>query len=105
MERWSNYDIQVPFAIVQPSCEEDIVYTVKEAVKASIPFVPKSGGHSQWSTIGQDGIIIDLSHYKDIYYNKEKEDNLVTVKGGTLMKELQTALHGRRQFTGMKTAR
>lgn len=60
MERWSNIDVQVPFTIIQPAEESDIVATVQGAVKAGIPFVPASGGHSPWSAIGQEGIIVDL---------------------------------------------
>lgn len=51
MERWSNYGVKTPFAIVQPTREQDIMHTVQKAVKASI-LVLKSGGHSLWSTIG-----------------------------------------------------
>lgn len=98
MERWSDYGVKTPFAIVQPTHEQDIMHTVQEAVKASIPFVPKSGGHSPWSTIGQDGIIIDLSHYKGVV--QDTEEKLVTVKSGTLIKELQAALHPHKQSTG-----
>lgn len=52
MERWSDYGVKTPFAIVQPTREQDIMHTVQKAVKASILFVLKSGGHSLWSTIG-----------------------------------------------------
>lgn len=47
MRRWSNYKLKVPFAIVQPANENDVVHTVREAISASVPFVPASGRHSQ----------------------------------------------------------
>lgn len=63
----------------------------------SIPFVPASGGHSLWSTINEDGFILDLSLYKDIVAEPSK--NIVTVKGGVLMKDFQVALNKVGQFT------
>ncbi|OTA67143.1 FAD-binding domain-containing protein [Hypoxylon sp. EC38] len=99
MARWSNLNVKIPLAIVQPATQQDIVGTVREALKAGIPFVPASGGHSPWSTIGKDGIIIDLVLYKGV--EVDQENNLVTVKGGTLMKELQSALHPHKQFTAV----
>lgn len=35
-------------------------------MQSSVPFVTTSGGHSTWSTIGDDGFIIDLSKYSGI---------------------------------------
>ncbi|KAI0172810.1 hypothetical protein GGR52DRAFT_572627 [Hypoxylon sp. FL1284] len=99
MGRWSNYNLKTPFAIVQPASENDVVHTVREAIAASVPFVPASGGHSQWSSIGQDGIIIDLSRYKGV--TVDAANNLATVRGGTRMKELQVALHPHKQFAAV----
>ncbi|KAK7053058.1 hypothetical protein VNI00_004379 [Paramarasmius palmivorus] len=83
--RWSDIDKQTPGAIVLVATEEDVVQTVKLAVNSEVPFVPKSGGHSYWSTIGQAGIIIDLSLFKGV--EVDKDSSTVTVKGGTLVKE------------------
>ncbi|KAI0006670.1 FAD-binding domain-containing protein [Xylariaceae sp. FL0662B] len=99
MERWSNYNLKVPFAIVQPANEDDIVHTVREAIATCVPFVPVSGGHSQWSSIGQNGIIIDLSRYKGV--TVDAANNLATVRGGTRMKELQITLHSHEQFAAV----
>ncbi|KAI5859276.1 FAD-binding domain-containing protein [Durotheca rogersii] len=99
LDRWSNYDVKIPFAIVQPASEEDVIHAVREAVRASVPFVPASGGHSPWSTIGKDGIIIDLSRYKGVAY--DAAENVATVRGGTLMTDLQAALHPHRQFAAV----
>ncbi|KAI0122731.1 FAD-binding domain-containing protein [Daldinia grandis] len=99
MRRWSNYKLKVPFAIVQPANESDIVHTVREAILASVPFVPASGGHSQWSSIDQSGIIIDLSRYTGV--SVDAASNLATVRGGTRMKEFQIALHPHKQFAAV----
>lgn len=68
-------------------------------MKASIPFVASSGGHSSYSTIKENGFILDLSSYKDIALNLAT--NTVTVRGGVLMKELQVALNKDGQFTSI----
>ncbi|KAI2627081.1 hypothetical protein GGS26DRAFT_151899 [Hypomontagnella submonticulosa] len=60
MARWFNLDVNSPFAIVRAATQQDVVETVREALRIGVPFVPASGGHSPWSTIGEDGIIIDL---------------------------------------------
>ncbi|KAI1774484.1 FAD-binding domain-containing protein [Hypoxylon cercidicola] len=99
MRRWSNYKLEVPFAIVQPANENDIVHTVRGAISASVPFVPASGGHSQWSSIDQKGIIIDLSRYKGV--TVDAANNLATIRGGTRMKEFQAALHPHKQFAAV----
>ncbi|KAK7955671.1 uncharacterized protein PG986_004893 [Apiospora aurea] len=96
LARWSDIDVRVPYAIVRPAGEQDIVSTVQEAVKAGIPFVPASGGHSPWSTVGQEGIVIDLSRYKGSSLHPETSE--ATVKGGTLMKELEVSLHPHKRF-------
>ncbi|KAL1988299.1 hypothetical protein VTN96DRAFT_274 [Rasamsonia emersonii] len=97
LQRWSNIDLKVPRAIVRPANETDAVTTVKEAVNASIPFVCASGGHSTWSTIDQHGFVLDLSLYREVV--PDPANNVVTVKGGVLMKELQLALNKAGQFT------
>lgn len=71
---------------------------VSEARAAEVPFVPATGGHSQWSTI-KDGMIIDMSRYKETII--DPEGHTVAVRGGVLMKELQLALSEKGQFTSI----
>ncbi|KAK7737330.1 hypothetical protein SLS53_006633 [Cytospora paraplurivora] len=99
MERWSNYGLKVPSAIIQPASEQDIVLVVQALLKASIPFVPASGGHSPFSTIDQGGVVLELNRYKGVEVDASK--NRATIKGGTLMKELQVALHPHTQFAAV----
>ncbi|KAK1230304.1 hypothetical protein PQX77_006597 [Marasmius sp. AFHP31] len=89
LRRWSDIDKQIPGAIVLVATEEDVVKTVKLAVESQVPFVPKSGGHSFWSTIGSSGIIIDLSAFKGIAIDQEAKT--ITVTGGTPIKEVNDA--------------
>ncbi|KAI1209079.1 FAD-binding domain-containing protein [Annulohypoxylon truncatum] len=99
MARWSNLGVKTPFAIVQPATGEDVIKTVREALNAGVPFVPASGGHSPWSTIGKEGIVVDLALYKGVEVYPQRR--LATVKGGTLMKDLQSVLHPHKQFTAV----
>lgn len=59
----------------------------------------KSGGHSAWSTIGSDGIIIDLSLYKAI--EVYAESGTAIIKGSILSKEVAVTLADAGFFTGM----
>ncbi|KAJ7721598.1 hypothetical protein B0H16DRAFT_1677853 [Mycena metata] len=94
LQRWSDIGLQIPTAIVLVATENDVVLTVKLAVELNIPFVPKSGGHSLWSTIGPEGFILDLSRLKNVSLDKERKT--VTVGSGVLIKEVnETAFqHG-----------
>lgn len=69
------------------------------ALKLSIPLVPKSGGHSPWSTIGTEGIIIDLSLYSDV--RVDAGARTATVIGSVLAKEVSVRLAEAGLFTGM----
>lgn len=69
------------------------------ALKSNIPFVPKSGGHSPWSTIGSEGIIIDLSLYSDV--RVDAGARTATVIGGVLAKEVSVRLAEAGFFTGI----
>jgi FAD/FMN-containing dehydrogenase len=64
---------------------------VKLSVQHGIPFVPKSGGHSAWSTIGSEGIIIDLRNLKKVTVDKSAQ--IVKIQPGVLNKQLIEALY------------
>jgi hypothetical protein len=42
--------------------------------------VPKAGGHSSWSTIGKDGIVVDLSALNGV--SVDRDAMTVTARGG-----------------------
>ncbi|KAK0111780.1 hypothetical protein ONS96_001049 [Cadophora gregata f. sp. sojae] len=88
--RWSDVNIQVPSAIIQPNCEEDIIQIVKHAVKHNIPFIAKGGGHSNWSTIGSGGWIIDLSLLRSLNINTSAQT--ATIQAGVLTKSINEAV-------------
>ena len=68
------------------------------ATEASVPFVPKSGGHSEWSTIGDNGFVIDLALYSALEIDKKART--ATIRGSVLSKSLAVALAENGLFTG-----
>lgn len=85
-------------SVLLVSSESEILTAqVKLALKHDVPFVPKSGGHSAWSTIGSEGIIIDLSNYKKVTVNKSA--GTVQIQPGVLNKQLNEALYAEGRCT------
>lgn len=54
-----------------------------------MPFVPKAGGHSSWSTIGPDGFILDLSLLRQVDVDAEK--GTATASAGALIGDVMEA--------------
>ncbi|OBU01414.1 hypothetical protein VE01_00618 [Pseudogymnoascus verrucosus] len=90
-ERWTNIGKKTPAAIVAVATEADVQETVKLCVAHGVEFVPKSGGHSLWSTIGAEGIIIDLTAFNAVVVDKEART--VTVSGGSQIKDAVAPLY------------
>ncbi|TVY18018.1 FAD-linked oxidoreductase azaL [Lachnellula arida] len=90
LKRWTDIDLKAPGAIVLPTSESDCQKIVQWASKSSVPFVMKSGGHSEYSTIGSNGIILDLSLYKGV--EVDISSGTATLKGSVLSKDVATAL-------------
>ena len=84
-QRWTNIGRETPAAIVLPLTEEDIQKVVQGAIKSSIPFVAKSGACSEWSTIGDNGFFVDLTHYSAIEIDARART--ATIRGGVVQKE------------------
>ncbi|KAI0396020.1 hypothetical protein F5Y17DRAFT_456345 [Xylariaceae sp. FL0594] len=75
LKRWTDIDRQTPAAII----------------------LPESGGYSQWSTIGEHGIIIDLSKYSGI--SVDAAGRKATLVGSVLSKAVAVALAAEGFFT------
>ncbi|KAI9643585.1 hypothetical protein NHQ30_008207 [Ciborinia camelliae] len=99
LKRWTDIDLKIPGAIVLPSSESDCQKIVQWASKYSVPFVTKSGGHSEWSTIDDNGIIIDLSLYKGVEVDTNSQT--ATLKGSILSKDAAVALADAGFFTAL----
>ncbi|ROW15212.1 hypothetical protein VPNG_03071 [Cytospora leucostoma] len=98
-KRWSDIDRQIPAAIVLPESEDHIQQTVRWAVEASVPFVTTSGGHSNWSTIGDDGFIIDLSKYTGI--EVDAHGPTAKIRGSIVTKSVAVHLADAGYFTAL----
>ncbi|KAL3459522.1 FAD binding domain-containing protein [Aspergillus heterothallicus] len=99
LARWSDINLKTPGVIVLPRTEDDCLKIVQWAVRLSIPFVPRSGGCSRWSTISKEGIIIDLTHYAEVQVNAENQT--ATLIGGVLSKEVGVRLAESGLFTAL----
>ena len=97
-QRLTNIGRETPAAIVLPRTEEDIQKVVQWAIKSSIPFVAKSGGCSEWSTIGDNGFVVDLTHYSAIEIDAGART--ATIRGGVVQKEAAVRLAEEGLFTG-----
>lgn len=71
-------------------------------MQTSTPFVVKSGGHSLWSTIGGEGVIIDFSRYSSIHVDAEVRT--AALRGSVLTKEVAVKLAEQGLFTGKLSA-
>ncbi len=63
---------------------------VQSCIQHNVKFVAKAGGHSQWATIGAEGIIIDLSQFNETKIDKEAQT--VTFQCGAIAREVIAAL-------------
>ncbi|PHH83218.1 hypothetical protein CDD82_2990 [Ophiocordyceps australis] len=99
--RWSDVDRKTPGAMILPETEDQIQKTVQWAVTSSIPFVAKSGGHSNWSTLGWDGVVVDLSKYSGM----EVEEQTMTARlwGSIHTRDIAVELAERGYFTAVST--
>ncbi|KAI1288525.1 hypothetical protein F5Y03DRAFT_401742 [Xylaria venustula] len=98
-KRWTDIDRETPGAIVLPDSPPLIQRAVRWAHRNSVPFVVKSGGHSQWSTIGEHGIVIDLSKYSAV--SVDADARTATLKGSVLAKDVAVALAAEGFFTAL----
>lgn len=64
-----------------------------------MPFVTKSGGHSNWSTIGSEGFVIDLSEYSGVEI--DSKEACAKIQGSILSKALAVKLADAGYFAGM----
>ena len=97
-KRWTDIDRKIPAAIILPREESDIQRIVQWAVESSVSFVVKSGGASEWSTIGDEGVVVDLAFYSSVSIDERAHQ--LTITGGVTQKEVATKLAEKGLFTG-----
>ena len=97
-ERWTDVAREIPAAIVLPTTEADIQKIVQWGVRSGIPFVTKGAGGSEWSTIKDNGFVIDLGRYSSVTVDAQARTAII--RGGITQKEVAVALAEERLFTG-----
>ncbi|PFH60833.1 hypothetical protein XA68_10240 [Ophiocordyceps unilateralis] len=95
--RWSDVDRKIPAVMVLPETEAQIQEVVQWAVQSSVPFVVKSGGHSNWSTC--DDLVIDLSKYSAMEI--QVSEGTARLRGSILTKEVAVRLAETGHFTAL----
>ena len=76
---WTNYNVQTPLAVVNPTSEADILAAIRFAAGNSLRVSARGGGHSSFNTVA-GGIVIDLATYAAVSYDKASQ--MVNVQGG-----------------------
>ena len=79
--------------------ESLICAQIEFALNHSIPFVIRSGGHSEYSTVASPGIIVDLSDFSSVEVSLDNETALLT--GSIRTGAVAAALAERNLFTAL----
>ena len=77
--KWTNYNLQIPLAIVTPTSEAGILAAIQFAAENSLHVSARGGGHSSFNTVA-GGIVIDLASYNAVTYDGATQT--MTVQGG-----------------------
>ncbi|KAG8170295.1 hypothetical protein KVR01_001040 [Diaporthe batatas] len=90
-ERWSEYAIPKPGAIITAGTEDDVAVTVAFSKRNNIKFLVQSGANGWANTfnIGPEDVVIDTSGLKAISFNAERTQ--VTFQAGVLIQDLVNA--------------
>ncbi|KAF2812075.1 FAD-binding domain-containing protein, partial [Mytilinidion resinicola] len=86
ISRWSDLGVKLPFAVVVPSTEEDIIAVINFASQNSLHVVPGGGGHGVFVPIGEKTIYLDMKNFNSVAVNKEESS--VTIGGGAVTGEI-----------------
>jgi hypothetical protein len=91
--RFTQYERPTYIAIVEPSCENDVIEVVKYAREREIPFTPRGGHHAVTSTMRrfQDGICINMRPFNKMRWDAKQQH--VTTGGGALTDEFVRFVH------------
>jgi FAD/FMN-containing dehydrogenase len=91
--RFTQYERPTYLAVVEPSCEQDVINAVNYAREKGIPFTPRGGHHAVTSTMRhfQNGLCINMRPLNQMRWDAEQQQ--VTVGGGTLTDEFVHFAH------------
>ncbi|KAF2488509.1 FAD-binding domain-containing protein, partial [Lophium mytilinum] len=89
ISRWSDLGVKLPFAVVVPSTEEDIMAVVNFASQNSLHVVPGGGGHGNFVPIDDKTIYLDMKKFNSVTVNKEESS--VAIGGGAVVGDVLRA--------------
>ncbi|KAK8153701.1 FAD binding domain-containing protein [Phyllosticta citrichinensis] len=92
--RFTEYERPTYFAAVKPTCENDVIETVRFATSRKIGFSVRSGHHCVTTTMRklQNGILIDMRPLNHMTFDTEKQQ--ATVGGGVITDDFAQFLQG-----------
>jgi FAD-linked oxidoreductase len=91
-KNWAGTVTAVPARTAQPRDVDEIAGTIKAAADIGLTVRPLGSGHS-FTGIGEPvGVAMDLTRWRGIVH-ADLENALVTVRSGTVLAELNAALH------------
>ena len=76
---WTDYNLQMPLAVVKPTSEADILAAIRFAAANSLRVSARGGGHSPFNTV-EGGIVVDLASYAAVTYDGASQT--ITVQAG-----------------------
>ena len=88
---WAGNQMCSPEKILSPKTEEELITIVKDAISSNSKVKAVGSGHSFTGTALTDGILLDLSQYREIT-DIDREKNLVTVQTGKKLEDLNPEL-------------
>lgn len=90
VSRWSDTEVNLPFAVVKPSSTSDIINVIQFAREHGLKMIPTNGGHASFVPITSKTIYLDMSYFKGITLDQEKEE--VKIGGGVVSGDVLKAL-------------
>ena len=86
----------MPVAVVLPRDEEDVITTVRTALKYNVSIVPRGGGTSLGGQAAGPSLVIDFSKYMNRILEINLKERWVRVQPGIVLDEINAlmAKHG-----------
>lgn len=82
---------RVPIALVQASCDEDVIWTLTVAREMGVPVVTRGAGHSQSGQGLSSGIALEMTQLSGV--ECRASEGVVVARGGTRWKSIVDAAH------------
>ena len=93
-----------PLAVIWPKHENDLKVIVNQAIKESIPLIPRGAGTSLAGQVVGKGVVVDISRYMNKVLEINESEKWVRVQPGIVLDELNYFLRDRSLFFAPETS-